>query len=356
MGKISVKYNKKKSFTKIEHKIKYPEVINQKLQKAINLCVYDCFLPISIEKYKENKKAVLVCEVKDLVPLSEYMKIQFNKEQFLNLIRQLICIIRICEDNLLSVNNIELRKDCIFIQESTGFLKCIYWPLVNYQSYISYADFFRNIVKELSFSSDVSLSFTKKYSSFFSDLIPFSINDFERMVNELSGIQNKKNIDNYMTLTANNNQSSFSDNEQKDDEFYNPLMNRRKRITKKIIIDDVGPLAKPINKGHKKYHAQEFGFPVLYRLKNSEKISINKPKFIVGKDDKACSYVISGNSAISRVHAIISKIGNKYYIQDNKSTNRTFVNNNVIYPFQNVEINDGDYIKLANENFVFHCN
>lgn len=97
-------------------------------------------------------------------------------------------------------------------------------------------------------------------------------------------------------------------------------------------------------------------YPYLIRLNSYEKVDINKPSFRIGKERSYVDYFVMNNSAVSRIHADIITRDGRYYIKDNNSTNRTFVNGTVIPFEQEVEIFDGDAIMLANEPFEFHTN
>lgn len=93
--------------------------------------------------------------------------------------------------------------------------------------------------------------------------------------------------------------------------------------------------------------------PHLIRVKNNEKIMINKPVFRIGKERSYVDYFIGDNSGISRSHAnIVTKEG-KYFVVDTNSTNHTFVNGAIIQSNMEVEINHGDKIRFANEDFEF---
>lgn len=89
----------------------------------------------------------------------------------------------------------------------------------------------------------------------------------------------------------------------------------------------------------------------LIKKNNGEKIVINKSSFIIGKGTD-CDYIITGNSAISRKHAEFKIEKGSVYIVDKKSTNKTYVNGNVIQPDIMTKINNGDNIKVANEEFL----
>lgn len=89
----------------------------------------------------------------------------------------------------------------------------------------------------------------------------------------------------------------------------------------------------------------------LIKKNNGEKIVINKPSFVIGKGN-GCDYIITGNSAISRKHAELRIEKGSVYIVDKKSTNKTYINGNVIQPEIMTKINNGDNIKAANEEFL----
>lgn len=95
-------------------------------------------------------------------------------------------------------------------------------------------------------------------------------------------------------------------------------------------------------------------YPYLIRLNNFEKVFVNKPSFRVGKERSYVDYFVMNNNAVSRIHADIITRDGRYFIKDNHSTNRTFVNGTVIPFEQEYEIFDGDAIMLANEGFEFH--
>ena len=95
-------------------------------------------------------------------------------------------------------------------------------------------------------------------------------------------------------------------------------------------------------------------YPYLIRLSTFDRTDVNKPVFRIGKERSYVDYFVQNNSAVSRLHADIITKGNQYFIKDNNSTNKTYVNGVDIPSEQEVEIFDGDEIILANEKFEFH--
>lgn len=94
--------------------------------------------------------------------------------------------------------------------------------------------------------------------------------------------------------------------------------------------------------------------PYLIRLKTKEKIVITSEYFRIGKVAAEVEYVISGNSAISRQHAVIVKRGSNYYIMDTKSKNRTYVDGRVIFPNQPEIMIHETRVRMADEEFIFY--
>lgn len=95
-------------------------------------------------------------------------------------------------------------------------------------------------------------------------------------------------------------------------------------------------------------------YPTLLRVKTGETISINKPVFRLGKERSYVDFFVSNNNAVSRSHADIITRGNKFFIKDLNSTNRTFINGKPIPANCEMEIINNDQIKLGNEEFIFH--
>jgi len=93
--------------------------------------------------------------------------------------------------------------------------------------------------------------------------------------------------------------------------------------------------------------------PYLVRVNTEERIMITKQNFKVGKASMGVDYTVKGNSAVSRVHAIIVNKDDTYYVKDNKSTNHTFVNGKILDEGENEPLTHDCKIVLGDEEFVF---
>ncbi len=80
-------------------------------------------------------------------------------------------------------------------------------------------------------------------------------------------------------------------------------------------------------------------------------IVINKTNFWIGKDGVD---LLIDKDVISRKHAEIIVRGNHYFIVDNNSTNKTYVDGRVIPGKATVEIYNGTKVKFVDEEYTFY--
>ena len=99
-------------------------------------------------------------------------------------------------------------------------------------------------------------------------------------------------------------------------------------------------------------HNAEFAY--LLRKDTGERILINTQPFLIGKEQRKVNYCIRDNTSVSRCHAKISKQGWQYYIEDQNSTNGTYVEGKALHPYQETALSDNVTIRLSDEVFEFH--
>lgn len=122
-----------------------------------------------------------------------------------------------------------------------------------------------------------------------------------------------------------------------------------------VLMTPSGTLKEPVKqkRGLFQRNVEKKPTPVLIRVKNQEKIMINKNVFRIGKSKTDADYTVEDNVAISRVHAIIHKRDGACYIKDNDSTNNTYVNGNILKGENEQLLIKGTKVSLADEEFVF---
>ena len=92
----------------------------------------------------------------------------------------------------------------------------------------------------------------------------------------------------------------------------------------------------------------------LLRAKTNETIELPQGEFKLGRSNVQSDYVISGNSGIGRLHAMIIVKENQCFVVDNSSINRTYLNSQELEPQKEYLLENGDSIRLMNEKFTFH--
>ena len=98
----------------------------------------------------------------------------------------------------------------------------------------------------------------------------------------------------------------------------------------------------------------EIPMPYFVRVKTGEKIRLDKDEFKIGHKEKIVDYAVSDNSAISRVHCIITKKNGVCFIKDNKSTNGTFLNGEELKEGEEKFLTNNAVVILGDEEFVYH--
>lgn len=91
---------------------------------------------------------------------------------------------------------------------------------------------------------------------------------------------------------------------------------------------------------------QSIGSPVQINL------TVKEPEYLIGKSPTMVNGAITHNPAISRLHCKISYTNGSYYLTDLGSANGTFLNQSRLNKQETRELHTGDYIKLANSDFI----
>lgn len=80
-------------------------------------------------------------------------------------------------------------------------------------------------------------------------------------------------------------------------------------------------------------------------------ISMEQFPFTIGKGSS--SYIVANNT-VSRLHVTITQQADGFYVQDEASSNGTWLNGQRLAPKTPMQLHDGDHLKLSTEEFTFH--
>ncbi len=89
----------------------------------------------------------------------------------------------------------------------------------------------------------------------------------------------------------------------------------------------------------------------LMQASTGYRFSISKPETTIGKLRQ--SDIQLENTAVSRKHAIIYNVLDRFLIEDLESVNKTWVNGIELIPHRLAELKTGDTLIIANEEFIF---
>lgn len=124
------------------------------------------------------------------------------------------------------------------------------------------------------------------------------------------------------------------------------IINTREKKRMTVVRQNTGNQIRQTSSECRKMH--------LTRKKTGQSISVNKSRFIIGKNQSIADYCIMDNQTVSRKHAVLYENDGNWYIDDMDSLNGTYVNGSRILPGQAVQLKDGDEIALSDEPFLVH--
>jgi len=332
------------------NEISYPESVNERVLFAISKNAYPDFLPVTCDKGK--KKTLLDCDISGRISLSAYFQNRISQKKFLDIIELIVGVIKKCDSELLNISSLCLEKEYIFVDQQAESIKFIFWPIVNNQLSKPVGTFLKEIINDLKLDAYQSGEFISKYNAFFDTIEPFSLNKFEKMIASFLDDKSSKKPGTGPLDHQDAHKKQDSKHVNPDSIEYDPFLGILNSTTQKAIKTKKILSAESQSSGHGRTNLPLEAF--LIRQKNQQKIIISKPDFLIGKAKQGCDYRVEDNVAVSRNHARIYFKNNKYYISDLNSSNKTYVNNIVIQPEINIELNERDLIRLGNEEFTFY--
>lgn len=275
------------------------------------------------------------------IPLSEYLKNPITKNDFFMIIEQLVIAIKHIKDRGLSIDNLILELSFIYINKITKEIQFIYFPLQGYNHKKGIGEIIDEIVYAQSVLNIDNVEYLSHFIFFMRSLETVDIQHIENYIM-------KENIDIIKLLYGEKNIGSIQKKKDFDDEDEVTYIEDENDET--ILEDDITIMEDD--------QADFFPYrkeycPILNRISTGEAIKINSNVFRLGKERSCVDYVIRGNNVISRSHLDIICRKGRYYAFDLGSKNKSYINNRILPQQQEIEIVDGDILKLANEEFRF---
>jgi len=343
----------------LSHKLIKGEDVNVREFDIIARGGMQQLLPVSVDT---KKKQQLICSVNGCMTLENYLKTPINKRTFLEIIAQVLDLTKSCKEKNMHMESIEFEHSQIFVDIKTQKLRFVYWPIVNFQQVEDVVDFLKNIAYTATFLKTEDTEYVYKYIHYMDNATPFSFNSFERFINEK--IANSDRIINQAFAESVDARTSRTEDERKNI-AYMPSYGEKKPVmqakeveqkvapqysTERLIIEATDEQEKTAFLGDGRF-SKEIAY--LVREKTGEKKLVDKPLFLIGRNQSSMDYAISDNKSISRHHASIVSEDNRYYLIDNDSINKTVLDGIPLIPNEKTEMFSGAKLMFSNEEFTF---
>ena len=316
--------------------------------------------PILRKKYLAYKYLIEYNCV-NCIPLTLYLKKQtVSKQDFYYILSQIIYIFNYLQISNMSFKNLILDFKHIFINANTNEIFFIYIPILSNNISVDMLGFFKDLLHSINHIKNENTKYLDEFSDFIRMQSSFSVSDFIDYIcnHDKNSSLRFKYLMNQGNVKSNNNsysnQFSFSSRDTiKEETTLLPdyLLNTNEPPGETTVLSEniSGEETTVLSQN---FHQNKY--PYLIRLATKEKISIDKPIFVLGKEEQVVDCVISNNGAISRRHLDLTTQNHHYFITDLNSTNHTYVNGSKIPENIQIEVFDGDILKLADEEFEFH--
>lgn len=337
----------------VKVKTSYGEIIDEKELDRFARMYLRGFL-----KPKQIKKKLIEYTGPIGISLYERLKKPITKRDFLFLVEQIVLAVQKLQDSNMSLNNMILDIHNVFVNEVTKEVQFLYVPMTKGQNNSNIIEFIESVVYSVKPYDEKDNDFASRFIYFFRGIKLFDINKVEMFI-----VKEDRSVVNTIKKQSAGQSGFMTDKPQHYYDHYRReqadptgdettgLLNEDDddEATRLLSEDDYEEGTALLDEKIADVH-----YPTLSRVLTGETISINKPVFRIGKERSYVDYFVSNNIAVSRSHADIITRGNKYFVKDLNSKNHTYINNQELPVQYEVEIYDGDRLKLANEEFVFH--
>lgn len=307
--------------------------------------------------------------------LRTYLKLGIGKKEFFVIVAQIIELTKKIEKYGLNINNLVLNIQYVYMNNLTKEMHFIYQPVVNKEISTSIYAFVNDIAYASVFKLDEDTQFINDFMKFLQNMERYSATEIEQYIlkkypetyKQVKREQPRSTVLHSKAWSQFQNSGSFSYEEDEDietgllmgdedietgllmedEDIETGLLREEDDMETCILDEEEEPQTMLLHEEARRY-------PYLVRMTTYEQIEVNKPVFRIGKEKSYVDYFIANNNAVSRLHADIIAKNNSYYIKDNNSTNKTYVNGTIVIAGQEMEIRDGDQIMIANETFEFY--
>ena len=320
------------------------------------------------------------------IPLIERLKKPVSKRDFLFIMEQIVVAVQKVCGNSLQINRMVLDLNYVYINEITKEIQFLYVPTVGELPNPGVVGFIETIVYSTIPAAEQDMDFVSRFIYFLRAQRVFNPVQVEKYIaKEDSNVVNtikKQNLgqSGFMTSKQKHYYEHYDQDGMGGDEATGLLdegaagmwgedeatglldegaagMWGEEEATGLLYEEEATSLLYEEDDSGTALLDEDFPvhYPSLLRSVTQETIEINKPVFRLGKDPNNADYCVSDNKAVSRSHADLINRNGTCFIMDLNSKNHTYVNGQMLPSQCEIEIQDGDVLRLGNEEFIFYA-
>lgn len=328
--------------------------------------VYEELLAVQI--IDKSKKLILQYELTPFISLKRFLENGVTVQYFLETVHAVADTLEEIKQQYMQAENILLEFERIFILPRTRSVRLTYVPIIGFNAGIDIKNFFLECGFKVVILDGKNSQIISDYIRFLKGCNTFSLYDLKRKLGSLLDMLNEKQTGDADAAKAEQTKASgvYEDysGAGRQLDTGNIMLRSREDIREGNVVRStqsfgtvvLGEDSQDVSGGGETMVLLEIPVPkvILLRKKDKSTINISKTEFLLGKEASAVDFAISGNNAVSRLHAAILLKEGKVYVVDKKSTNGTFIQEERVEPGVEKEIHSGDTLKLANEEFELH--
>lgn len=373
---IKFKAKTKDAQLRVRAKLSFDENISFAELDAFSRKVLKGFL-----RPKQIKKRVIEFTGPIGIPISTRLQKPITKHDFFLIIEQIVDSVQKLNKNKFAISNVVWNINYSYINEATREIQLIYLPGSSLSFVGSVTEYFESIVYLTKPESGLDNDYASKFLYFLRSLKAFNPAFIENYIKRedpsVVKIIKKHNVGSsgFMTDKQRDYLTHYDEEDEATGLMYDEdeatglmyedestgLMYEEEEVTGLLQDDEATGLLIDETNANEDDDATVFldetpqiHYPTLLRVLTNETIQINKPVFRIGKEKSFVDYFVSNNNAVSRSHADIVTRGQRYFVIDLNSKNKTYINGHPLPIQQECEIYNGNQLRLANEEFVFY--
>ena len=370
----------------------FPCINDYRITMVMN-CNIKNLLNMDVEYIDEVVEFIYdISNLKNIGGFYERKKMKYS--DLLTLFKSIINVVEDGESYLLRIEDILFDMEYVYVDERNEKVLFCYCPQADIDG--DFNNNFRRFVQEIVLSTDHT---DGKAAELIYGILEicnredFLMKDIRDYMNKMEGAYPKRTVRqiNYETIRNESRENEKNKEhpiiaEENEDSYKSIFENDKIKIgkgKKKRIVEVVKEAfgikeAENENKEHKdkviasKNKRQEMKHPhetderddmtmllsqkeyrdVLVDVRKKENIELDFFPCVIGKDGERVDKIIREQS-VSRVHLKVYNQGDDYYVEDQNSTNGTFINDEMLDPFQKYVINNGDTLTIADHEYIF---